>query len=302
MSTPVSWTLAAGGTSAHVSEIGGALQDLSVAGRPLVVAWGSDAVMPLHRGAVLAPWPNRVGDGTYRFAGADQQLALSEPERHNAIHGLGGKVAWRAESSGPGRLSLTARIVPQQGYPHRLDLVLDYAVDDAGLTWSLAATNAGDTPAPYGCSVHPYLHAGAGGVDDWTLEMPASRRLEVDQRLLPTQLVDVGGSVPDFRSARALRGLELDHAYTGLQPTDGDEAVARVRTASGSGVALRWSASALPWVQVHTADRPEPENNRVGLALEPMSCPPDAFSTGTDVITLAPGATHRATWRIESLD
>ena len=47
-------------------------------------------------GAVLIPWPNRLGDGSYEFDGARHQLALSEPERRNAIHGLVRWVPWRA--------------------------------------------------------------------------------------------------------------------------------------------------------------------------------------------------------------
>jgi aldose 1-epimerase len=54
-------------------------------------------------------------------------------------------------------------------------------------------------------------------------------------------------------------------------------------------------------VQVHTADRPEPEHDRVGLAVEPMTCPPDAFRSGTDLVVLEPGASHEASWRIEAL-
>ncbi|KWX09966.1 galactose mutarotase, partial [Carbonactinospora thermoautotrophica] len=54
----------------------------------------------------------------------------------------------------------------------------------------------------------------------------------------------------------------------------------------------------LPWVQVHTADRPEPRFDRAGLAVEPMTCPPDAFNSGTDLVVLEPGAAHAASWTI----
>jgi aldose 1-epimerase len=74
-----------------------------------------------------------------------------------------------------------------------------------------------------------------------------------------------------------------------------------VRAADGGGVAMHWSTAELPWVQVHTADRPDPADDRVGLAVEPMTCPPDALNSGTDLVVLQPGDTHSASWEIEAL-
>jgi aldose 1-epimerase len=142
--------------------------------------------------------------------------------------------------------------------------------------------------------VHPYLVAGPGRVDDWTFELDASRVLAVDpERLLPQGLQDVAGTEQDFRGGRSLRGLAVDHAFTGV-----GRASARVLAADGGGVEMTWDGDACPWVQVHTADRPEPEDDRVGLALEPMTCPPDALRSGVDLVELAPGASHRTWWRI----
>jgi hypothetical protein len=36
----------------------------------------------------------------------------------------------------------------------------------------------------------------------------------------------------------------------------------------------------------------------VGVAVEPMSCPPNAFNSGTDVVALVPGQTHTLSARI----
>jgi len=56
-----------------------------------------------------------------------------------------------------------------------------------------------------------------------------------------------------------------------------------------------------PWLQVHTADLPIPGATRLGLAVEPMTCPPDAFNSGIDLVRLAPGDIHEAGWRITAL-
>jgi len=291
--------LAHGGYVAVATGVGGGLRVLSHEGRALVRSYEEGEVRPRYRGALLAPWPNRVVDGRYSFGGHDHQLDLNEPERGHALHGL---VAWsrfrlveREDSS----LTLAHRIVPRTGYPFELEVQVRYALDDEGLTVQVTATNVDQAAAPYGVGIHPYLLAGQGPVDRWSLELPAAEVLEVSEdRLVPRGLADVAGGVFDFRDGRSLEGIEVDHAFTGVVADADGRARARVRAEDGSGVECTWDPAALPWVQVHTADVPPPEPNRAGLALEPMSCPPDAFNSGTDLRVLDPGSTCRDEWRI----
>ena len=71
-------------------------------------------------------------------------------------------------------------------------------------------------------------------------------------------------------------------------------------TRAGPASALAWD-SGCAWLQIYTGDTEPPLPNRLGLAVEPMSCPPDAFNTGTDLVRLEPGAMHRVAWRIFAL-
>jgi len=290
--------IAAAGYVAVVTEVGAGLRTLTHAGRDLVAGFAADRVRPVYRGALLAPWPNRVADGRYSFGGGEHQLALNEVPRRNAIHGLVDAVAWRLVGRDPDALVLAHRIWPNAGYPFCLDLEVRYGVDGAGLTTELTCRNAGSDPAPYGCAPHTYLVAGDGTVDEWHLDLPATQRLEVDpERLLPADDPVLQPSAPPT----SLRGVALDDAFTGLVPDDDGRAVVRLTADDGRGVEMSWDSTVLPWVQVHTADRPEPDLNRAGLAVEPMTCPPDAFRSGTDLVVLAPGEAHRATWTVAAL-
>ncbi len=300
--------ITAGALRAVVTEVGGGLRLLTADGRDLVVPFDEAEPRFAYRGAVLAPWPNRTGDGLWSWRGAEQQLALTEPGRACALHGLVVWQPWDLVERSTDSVVLATRVWSQPGYPGLLDLRVTYRLveggPDAGLTWELEATNTGGDDAPYGTSVHPYLVAGPGRVDDWSLSLEADGVLVVDaERLLPV-LDDgrpttrpVAGSDLDFRGGAPLRGRSVDDAYTGLSgPSAG---TARVLAADGSGTAMHWDPADCPWVQVHTADRPEPAHDRVGLAVEPMTCPPDALRTGTDLRVLAPGASTRTWWRIE---
>ena len=296
---PVSGTQVAlrhGGYAAEIASVGASLRALRFEGRDLVVPFQEDEVRPLFRGAVLVPWPNRVVDGHYVFDGQEQQLALTESDRGHALHGLLGWADFRVVTRSSDAVTLETEVVAQSGYPHRLRVEVEYRLTDDGLVTRIGATNTGPTRAPYGTSGHPYLVAGPGRVDDWTLELAADRVLEVDpERLIPQGLADVAGGPFDFAEPRAIGDLFIDHAFTGLRAFR-----ARVLGADGSGAELRWDEGA-PWVQVHTADRPEPEYDRAGLAVEPMTCPPDAFNSGTDLVVLEPGASHALAWTIAAV-
>ncbi|WP_337589584.1 aldose epimerase family protein [Arthrobacter sp. ERGS1:01] len=112
-------------------------------------------------------------------------------------------------------------------------------------------------------------------------------------RLLPHALLPVEGDEFDFSAPRTVGTTMIDHAFTGLGP------VPRLVLSDpvGTQVGMSWD-DGCPWLQIHTADKADGSASRLGLAAEPMTCPPDAFNSGTDVIVLAPGDTHAAWWRI----
>lgn len=254
-------------------------------------------------GAVLAPWPNRVADGRYTYAGELHQLPLTEPERATALHGLVVWQRWKLLAHSESRVALTCSVWPQPGYPFKLELEVVYALSADGLTIELAAQNGGSRRAPYGCSIHPYLVAGGGAkVDDWYLLLPADEYLEVEpSRLLPTAQLPVAGSRFDFRTIQQIGSRRIDHALTELDFSSDRRCVAYLLDRVGVGVQLRWDDSCR-WIQVHTADRPEPELNRAGLALEPMTCPPNALVTGEGLIELAPGECSRTWWHVSAVE
>lgn len=290
--------LAHGDLTATVTEVGASLRVLRHRGRDLVRPFGADEVPPGYSGAVLAPWPNRVGDGRYRFGDVEHQLPLTEPERGSALHGLVLWEPWSVLDRSVSGVTLGHRIHPRPGYPFLLDLEATYQLGDDGLRIDLVATNRGSEQAPYGCSIHPYLVGGPGRVDDWTLHLPAGTVLDVDpERLLPRGRCPAAELDLDFTVPRRVGSTEVDHAFTDVVPDARHRARASVLGPDGSGVALEWGP-ACGWVQVHTADRPEPALHRTGLAVEPMTCPPDALRSGDDLVVLDPGDRHRAWWTI----
>ncbi|MCR2764430.1 aldose 1-epimerase family protein [Microbacterium sp. zg.B48] len=302
--------LRAGDHQAVIASVGASLRSLTFGGRDLVVPFDADQVRPSYRGATLAPWPNRIVDGRYTFAGAERQVALTEPARHHAMHGLAGWLDFQPIDKGPSHVTLAATIEPQTGYPWRILVATTFSLGPDGLTQTVRATNESPDAAPWGTGPHPYLVAGPGTVDDWTLELPAGEVLAVTRdRLIPTDLRAVDADDParfDFREPRRIGSVELDHAYTALTRDGSGCATVRLTDAAGSGVEMVWN-EACPWVQIHTSDKGVGKpGHRAGLAVEPMTCAPDAFNAAsydydTGLIVLDPEASTEASWRIAAI-
>jgi aldose 1-epimerase len=286
-----------GDQRAVIVEVGGGLRRYSADGHAVIDGYGVDERCPSGRGQLLIPWPNRIQDGRYEFDGQSHQLPLTEPELGNAIHGLVRWAAWDVDEHEPGRVVMVHVIHPQPGYPFTLALRVEYALSDDGLTVRTTATNIGADACPYGCGAHPYLTLGTPTIDPLVLGAPGRRVLVHDERDLPVGSEAVDGTEFDFRAARPLGETKLDNAFTDLErDADGRAHVSLSDPASGRGLAL-WVDGHYPYLMLFTGD-PLPEVNRRALAVEPMTCPPNAFRTGDSLIRLAPGDSATGAWGI----
>ena len=285
------WTIRAGEYLGTVVSVGGGLRGLSYGGREVLLGYGEDEPAHAGIGQHLFPWPNRITDGKYTFRGVDQQLYLTEPARLNAIHGLTRWANWERVDDGTDEsvVHLAHHLHGQPGYPHQLDLSLEYHLEaEGGLTVTARAVNVGAGDAPYGYGTHPYLSVGRR-IDECELEFTAADWLEVTpDRLSPVGLAPVGGSQYDFSLARKLQDLDIDNAFTRL-PASWEVRLTDPDT--GNTARLR---SDTRWMQLYTGNA----IGRVGLAVEPMTCPPDAFKTGDDLVVLKPGDEHTTSFGV----
>ncbi len=249
-----------------------------------------DTASNLYPGSILAPWPNRIRDGKYSYQQKTFQLPINESTRSNALHGLVAYRDWQITKKDNDLIQLNCLLDSPEIYPGKLDLSVIYKFQNQCLYIEISAINIGDSAAPYGVSIHTYLVAGANDKNNnlW-LTIPADHFLQVDsQRLLPTKVVSCSENDFDFRNSKKIGELFIDHAFkyqTGLDPQ------IELVDSMGRGVVMGFDPEA-KWIQIHTADRSGGADSRNALAVEPMSCPPDAFNSLQDLIELSPGQTH----------
>ncbi|MBA3311460.1 MAG: aldose 1-epimerase family protein [Nocardioidaceae bacterium] len=282
------------GYEAELVEVGAGLRALRHDGYDVVAGYARDEMCSAGRGQLLIPWPNRIRDGRYEFEGVTLQLALTEPAARNAIHGLTRWVNWSLLDHSAASAIWGLELNPQPGYPFSLDLTIDYTLGDQGLRAEVSATNVGQTAAPYGSGAHPYLTVGRP-IDECELTLPATIRAETDERGIPGDPAPVAGGPFDFSSPRFVGDTTFDHPFGGLVADE--HSVARVFLLdpdSGRSAAL-WVDASYRWLQVYSGDKLG-GRAREALAVEPMTCPPDAFNTGVDLIALQPGDTHTASF------
>jgi aldose 1-epimerase len=279
------------GQRAVVTEVGAGLRAYSAAGREVLDGYAEDELAGSGRGQLLIPWPNRIRDGAYELDGRSHQLPLNEPKRGNAIHGLVRWVSWTVAERAADRVVLEHVLRPQPGYPFTLELRIEYSLSAEGLAVAVTARNVGTDACPYGAGAHPYLAVGAGGVDEATLRVPARAVLQADERGIPIGSAPVEGTELDFAERRSVGSLRLDHCFTELDRDDDG----RVRVHLDA--TTLWADESYPYLMIFTGDG-LPDANRRSLAVEPMTCAPNAFRSGEGLVRLEPDQTHRAAWGI----
>jgi aldose 1-epimerase len=298
------YQIAAGRYRATVTELGAGLRELMLVDRQLIVGYAADQLPPGAAGQLLAPWPNRIDGGRYTFGGAEHQLALTEPAQGNAIHGLTRWTAWTVVRHGASAVRLRSAPHGQRGYPFCLEIDAEYRLHpEAGLQVGVTATNRGNRAAPYGTGSHPYLTAGTASVDDCELRLPAAFWLPVDDRGIPSgPAAPVEGTPYDFRQPHAIGATRLDQPLTRLERDGDGRAWAQLAANGGAGARVRlWAGEGYNWLQVFTGDPLGPDLRRKAVAIEPMTCPPNAFVTADDLLVLQPGETVTHSWGIQVL-
>jgi aldose 1-epimerase len=291
------YVIEAGRHRATVVEVAAGLQNYTFDGAEVTGSYGNDELPPKGCGITLVPWPNRIKDGKYSFDGTDYQLALTEPAARNAIHGLGRWVRWAKVRQSSDAITLRLDIVPQNGYPFEIQVDVTYELQpERGLRVTQTATNHGRARAPFGAGSHPYLSTRGHALADTTLQLPARELLVVDDKQVPVGVRPVNRTDRDFRRGRRLRTIRLDDGFTGLDTSDGQGA-AEVRTPDGG--ARLWFDETYKFLQVFTRDALT--RNRPAVAIEPMTCAPNAFNTGAGLIILEPGGTWTGSWGIVPL-
>ncbi|MEI4279868.1 alpha/beta hydrolase fold domain-containing protein [Klenkia terrae] len=288
---PLGAWLERGAARVAVDLRGGGLRRLAVGDWDVLDGYPTGVVPKGRRGGLLLPWPNRLRDGAWSWDGADLQLDVTAEGA--AMHGLLSWQPFAVLARTQDTVTVGTVLEPRSGYPFRLAVAVDYRLEPDRLTVTVRVRNAGTHPAPFGVGMHPYLHVGSdadGAVGAADLDVPARTALDLDGGL-PT-----GGRHAFDGAVGTIGDRALDDAVTDL--VRDDDGWARVRLSGPAGALELAVDRSWPWLQVYTGDTLPEGQRRRSLAVEPMTCPPNALADAADLVVLAPDATWSGTWTL----
>jgi aldose 1-epimerase len=246
-------------------------------------AKGSTAGIPL-----LYPWANRLASSRYRVAGREVTFDPSLPILHCDEHGLpihGVKwalLAWDVIATTRDRL--TARLEWTRPellavFPFRHKVEMTATLLPESLTIETAVI-AGD-PVPVSFGFHPYFGIPNRPRAQWQLELPAMRRLVIDDRGIPT------GKEESFDRLDTLLGeLDLDAGFIVL-----DERPKFSLSAVGRRITLEFLEN-YRYAQVFAP------KGKDFVALEPMTARTSALTSGEGLRVVESGREFHAAFRI----
>lgn len=291
------YRISAGDIVAEIHPVGASLVGLHRGGTSLMAPWDPTTALGRYQGSIIAPWPNRVGDGHYTFKGGEYFLPVNETSRNNALHGFTAEKSWHVGGRSENRISFSLHLEASKGYPWSVELDATYRAEPDRLTVSLLARNSSDNPAPFGAGFHPYFALPGAKRPEWLLVVEADEVIIPDSdRLLPLSHQSVAGSTFDFRHGRLLGNRVLDHAFG--PNISGAHATIR---AANSATSIHVSGDAYsPWMQIHNPQGHGPFAN--SLVVEPTTCPPNAFQTGVGLTELEPSGVMETFWEILIVD
>jgi aldose 1-epimerase len=290
--------IAHGDQRAVITEVGATLRTYVKGGVSVIEGFAGEEVPTGARGQVLYPWPNRIGDGKWSFSERTAHPTVDDVQHATAIHGLVRWRPFRIDAVNQNRCVLSLLLHPTPDYPFLSEISVAYHLGSLGLTVTTTVTNRDDIPIPFGVGFHPYLAVTTSTIEGSQLEVPAKAYVAVDERQLPMgEILPLAGSQLDFSKQKSLSGHELDVTFTELVRDDSGLATVTVTDGEGGEVELSVDRN-FPYLQVYTGDHLERGRRRTAVAVEPMTCPPDALRSGKDIVVLEPGQHWAGSWRL----
>ncbi|MDX2301631.1 MAG: aldose 1-epimerase [Microscillaceae bacterium] len=248
------------------------------------------------KGSKLSPYPNRIREGKYTFEGIDYQLDINFPHENNSIHGFLDdqvfEVLEEAHSTMYASLLLSHHYDGNiNGYPFPYKIKVLYSFDIHNtLRVNTLIKNTGDRNMPLGHGWHPYFRTG-NPIDSWEIQFAPTHQYLLDEKMIPT-----GATAPftEFQGFKPIGDFDFDTAFA--LNSSHEAQTFRIRDLSKNleiNVVQETGPNKYNFSQVFSPP------HRQSLAIEPMTCAPNAFNNQIGLIVLAPGATIGFEYQIQ---
>lgn len=243
-------------------------------------------------GVRLSPFPNRLKGGQWKWNGLSGELPINFKWQPHAIHGLLHTVPWSFASFSSDEKN--AELVLERswqgehpGFPFAFTARTRFFWSVDSLTVQSETVNDGKIAMPYGEGWHPYFSLGAP-VDELEMRTPALHSVLVDDLSIPTGERQTFG---DFTQGATIGDRFIDNCWAVAEDHEQVETVLRHKS---QNLSLKiWQKNGpgqFRYIQAYTPP------DRQSIAIEPMTCEPDAFNHHRDLLVIAPGQKVELQW------
>ena len=269
------------GNIARFSALSAAITYLEIDGVVAIAQVTHEAILQSFASVVCAPWPNRIAKGVWRnvkFPGNDPH--------GNALHGLVFDKEFSLTEQSDDSVTYLYKLQATENYPFDLEIGARYVLSADGLTATYFAKNVGEGNAPYGVAAHPYFNVYPESTFSFNAETQAiNNDIQIPVGTEPNNKV---------QGAQVFSEANLDDCFSELSGN------VTIQHPDGGEVTI-WQDSAFKYLMVYTGHHLQKYGfPNAGLAIEPQTCPADAFNTGEDLIWLAAGQYWSANWGISA--
>jgi len=277
---------------AEVHPVGASLAALWFDGAEIAGTPYSEAFFAFA-GATLAPWPNRLEDGTWVFEDQARKHHINDERGHNSNHGLVFDRRFVESHSTADSITFEIELGDDAVYPFSATVKVVYSLDERGLTQTISMTNNSKLMIPAAFGSHPYFLLEQNS----NVQINAREVFTKSTRGLPIDRVLLAGSGVAKQGFNAATELEVDDCFTGLiENSDANYCTLITRPSVNRTVEI-WQDRSFEFVMLFTF-REQGENARDYLAVEPQTSPANSLRSGDHLTWLAPNETASASWGV----
>ncbi|RMB57113.1 aldose 1-epimerase [Dokdonia sinensis] len=250
--------------------------------------------IPYFSGSHLFPFPNRIDGGRYSFNGDKLKLNCNETSNYNALHGLIFNKPFELQKTETDSAFAKAEFsystnTRHPGFPFLYTIAITYTIFKNKLLVETRVRNNDDKKFLFGLGSHPYINTGTS-INKLLVQHPGTSSLELNNRMIPT-----GNTTPDLRFLKAytLGTTTLDHCFV-LSPNHKMAVTRIIDPIKNLNIEIRQenSEGRYNFLQLYTS----PDRN--SIAVEPMTCAPDAFNNDKGILFLEPEDTYTSYFEI----
>ncbi|MBN1597384.1 MAG: aldose 1-epimerase [Bacteroidales bacterium] len=251
---------------------------------------------PMFSGVKLFPFPNRVKDGKYQYNKVKYKLPQNDPPRNHSLHHFIYDQPFSLISFD--KITGTTEFIYNNDglfdyYPFPFSMSITVQLINQGVVIKTVITNTGGSDIPFGDGWHPYISTGTK-IDKLSVQIPSGTFLEVDEVLIPTMKKGVN---EDFLQLNIVKDTSFDNCF--IIDTKENKASTIIYDPVKQLKIDIWQETGndkYNYVQYYTPD------NRKSIAVEPMSCAPNAINNGLGLIHLKPKEKKEFTFGIKILN